>query len=79
MPDQFGFDHEVHRGMTYHRCTEEGCSEFPWGTRLSDAQRRRHHEKHERDRKRLIERTRNAALAKARKVKRQVQKENRPW
>lgn len=77
MPDQYGFGHEVHRGMTYHRCIEEGCEEFPWGTRLSEAQRRRHHEKHERDRKRQIERAREQALAKARRLKREAERTNR--
>jgi len=75
MPDTYGFNHEVHRGEVFHRCTE--CDEYPWGTRLSEAQRRRHHERHVRDRQRQIERTRDAHLAEARRLKRQAERENR--
>lgn len=75
MPDSYGFNHEPHRGQIFHRCIE--CEEFPWGTRLSEAQRRRHHEKHLRDRQREIERTRQANLAAARRLKVKAERENR--
>ena len=55
MPDPYGFDHLVEWGKTYHRCIE--CDEFPFGTRLSEKQRERHHSRHENARKHEIERS----------------------
>jgi len=73
MPDSFGFTHEPHWGVIYHRCVE--CDDYPWGAIVSEAERKRHHAKHERARQRELERTRKASLAKARKTKRQLERE----
>jgi len=75
MPDSYGFTHEPHRGEIFHRCVE--CDEFPWGTRLSEAQRRRHHEKHERARAKQLDHERRQNLAKARKALTTKERENR--
>lgn len=68
MPDAFGFTHEPHRGTIFNRCIE--CDEFPWGTRLTDAQREKHHRKHENVRKHAIEQARKNNLRLAQKAKR---------
>jgi len=75
MPDSYGFTHEPHWGEIFHRCTE--CDEFPWGTRLSEAKRRRHHEKHERERAKQLDHERRRNLAKARKALTIKERENR--
>jgi len=71
----YGFDHEVHRGQTYHRCTE--CGKYPWGVRVSEKERRRHHEGHMRDRQKQADHDRRQNLALARRVKAMSERENR--
>jgi len=72
MPDSFGFTHEPHWGVVYHRCVE--CDDYPWGCIVSERERQRHHAKHERDRQRQLERTRKANLRLARRAKRTYEK-----
>lgn len=74
MPDQWGFSHEPHRGIVYHRCVE--CSQYPWGEIVPIEERKRHHAMHERERLQRIERERRRNLKEARKRKGQVRKEN---
>lgn len=74
MPDSFGFTHEPHFGTVYHRCIE--CDEYPWGCIVPEDDRRKHHERHVRARKREQARAQRANLAKARRVLRQTEREN---
>ena len=73
MPDSLGFEHLPHRGTIYHRCVE--CDEFPFGTRLTEKERERHHRKHENVRKHALEQQRKANLRLAQKAKREYAKE----
>lgn len=75
MPDKYGFTHEVHWSTVYNRCTE--CDSYPWGVTVSEKERRRHHEGHERNRKKTQERERLANLAQARKLKQWASRESR--
>lgn len=74
MPDQFGFNHEPHRGAVFHRCVE--CDEYPWGVSVSEKERRRHHERHERKRAKQLDHARRQNLAKARLALRRKEREN---
>jgi len=77
MPDKYGFDHLPHWGETHHRCVEEGCGWPGFSVRVSEADRARHARQHERDRKRSVEKTRNANLAEGRKLKRMAEREDK--
>jgi hypothetical protein len=74
MPDKYGFTHEQHWGDTFNRCIE--CDEYPWGVRVSERERARHHQKHMNQRKHTLEQERLANLRLARKNKQQIAKEN---
>jgi len=76
VPDKLGFDHLVERGTTHHRCIEEGCGYPGYGISLPEVVRRRHHETHERDRRKARERAQKDALARGRKVLAQTRREN---
>jgi hypothetical protein len=75
LPDSYGFTHEPHRGVVYHRCTE--CDDYPWGVNVPEKERRRHHEKHEKARLRQADHNRRSNLAMARRIKAQAERENR--
>jgi hypothetical protein len=73
MPDRFGFNHEPHRGLTYHRCID--CDEYPWGVRVTEDERRLHFEQHERERSSASDRRRLEALAVAQQTQQLVARE----
>jgi hypothetical protein len=74
MPDAYGFDNLPWQGRFVHRCVE--CEWPGWGRVVSEADRARHHDGHERERLKAVEKTRKANLANARKSKRVLAKEN---
>ena len=74
MPDKFGITHEPHWGEVFHRCVE--CDAIPWGTKLSERERERHHRRHVNQRVHRLEQERMTNLRLARKTKRQIEKEN---
>jgi hypothetical protein len=76
VPDKLGFDHLPHQGGMSHRCIEEGCGWPGFGVFVSEADRARHHRQHERKRQAEIERKREDNLRKARRLKRQANREN---
>jgi len=69
VPDKYGFEHLAQRGDIFHRCVE--CDEFPFGTRLTEKERERHHRQHARALEREREKKRMAALRLARQAKRE--------
>lgn len=72
MPDQYGFNHLG----PHHICIEEGCGWPGHGKIVTEKDRRKHAAMHERERQREIEAKRLAALAKGRKTKKQIDREN---
>jgi hypothetical protein len=74
MPDGFGFDHLPTQGRITHRCIECGWPGFDQTVREAD--RRRHHDEHERAQRKATERARKASLANARKAKAALAREN---
>jgi hypothetical protein len=74
MPDSYGFNCLPWHGYVVHRCVE--CEWPGWGKAVSEADRRRHHDTHMRDRRRAAEQASKANLAKARKAKTALAREN---
>jgi hypothetical protein len=74
MPDSYGFDHLPNRGNLYHRCIE--CEWPGYGVSVSEADRRRHHLTHTRAMQREQDKERLQNLAKARKMRKLIDKEN---
>jgi hypothetical protein len=72
MPDAFGFDHLG----PHHRCIEDGCGWPGYGVCVSEKDRERHHRAHVKEQQAAAERLRLANLAKARRLKKQVEREN---
>jgi hypothetical protein len=74
MPDQFGFDNLPQQGCLTHRCVECG---FPGpGRTVSEADRKRHQDGHERQRQKDAARIRKTNAANARKAKAALAREN---
>jgi hypothetical protein len=74
MPDQYMFDHLPSWGVVQHRCVVCGWPQLP--TTLTEKERRKHFEEHEKKRKKEAERRQKEGLRKARQAKAQAQKEN---
>ena len=73
MPDSYAFDNLPEQGRVIHRCIE--CGWPGWGRAIPEADRRRHHDQHVRERRKAAEKASKANLAKARKAKRTYQRE----
>jgi hypothetical protein len=70
VPDKHGFNHLPDRGRISHMCIE--CDWPGHGRFVSEADRIKHARTHERERQKEIEKKRAAALAKARKARREA-------
>jgi len=75
MPDRWNFDHLPNWGIVTHRCIEEGCA-FE-GTPLTDDERRRHFETHDRVRRKAAKRAKNQALHRARQAAAETRRINK--
>jgi hypothetical protein len=55
VPNQYGFTVEPHQGSAYNRCVE--CDEYPWGVNVSQKDQAKHHAKHQREERKIMQAT----------------------
>ena len=76
MPDRFGFDHLPHWGQVTVRCIEPDCDAGGQMSEWPEAKRERHARWHVRERQRDAARRRNGNLREARRLQKQLEREN---